>query len=107
MDALGSEAFLISQNAQAIRRSRSMKLCCHWLKPTRDSETRIHLLIWQSQKLPNPREMTRRASKALLEAESLLSPDLTLQGVGPGLIAELYARLADFYGKRKRRIETS
>jgi CHAT domain-containing protein len=98
MDALGSEAFLLSQNAQSDKALQVDETLLQMAKARRDLR-REFIFDLAIAEIAEPKGDEERSSKALLEAESLLSPDLTLQGVAPGLIAELYARLATFYGK--------
>jgi CHAT domain-containing protein len=100
MDALGSEAFLLSQNAQSDKALQVDETLLQMAKARRDLR-REFIDDLAIAEIAEPKGDEERSSKALLEAESLLSSDLTLQGVAPGLIAELYARLAAFYGKNK------
>jgi tetratricopeptide (TPR) repeat protein len=46
-------------------------------------------------------EKLDRVESALKDAESLVGSDVTVPGVGPSLVVELYFRLADLYEKRK------
>lgn len=104
MDALGSEAFLLSQNAQSDKALQVDEALLQMAKARGDLR-REFIDDLAIAEIAEPKGDEERSSKALLEAESLLSPDLTLQGIAPGLIAELYARLANFYGKTKNELK--
>jgi CHAT domain-containing protein/tetratricopeptide (TPR) repeat protein len=99
MDVLGTEAFLDSQSGDG---SKALQIYETILSLTKTHKNlhREFVIDLSIAEVASPMGDDERAFSALNEAESLLSSDLTLDGVGANLIAELYARLADLYGKK-------
>jgi len=103
IDALGSEAFMLLQNSQSEEALRVYDSLLPLVKEAKDSRRQFvfNLAIVETVQ---PGGGLERTQKALREAESLLSPDLTLAGVDPNLIMEMYVRLAGVYEKKNEQI---
>jgi tetratricopeptide (TPR) repeat protein len=99
VDALNSESVLMLQNAQSDKALQVDESLLSLTKARKDFRQEF-IVDLEIAEISQPKGDEENTSKALQDAESLLSPDLTLDGVGANLIAELYARLADLYEKK-------
>jgi CHAT domain-containing protein len=103
MDALGAEAFMVSQTEDG---SKALQIYETILSLTKTHKNlhREFVIDLSIAEVASPMKDDDRAFRALIEAEALLSPALTLDGVGANLISEMYARLAVLYGKKNNEL---
>jgi CHAT domain-containing protein/tetratricopeptide (TPR) repeat protein len=103
-DALNSESVLMTQNAQGDKALQVDDALLSLAKARKDLRQEF-IVDLEIAELSQPKGDEERTTEVLQDAESLLSPDLTLDAVGANLVAELYARLADFYGKKNDEVK--
>jgi CHAT domain-containing protein len=103
IDALGSEAFMLSQSGQGDKAVHTYEELLSLVKDSKDFRRQFifNLAIAETTQPKGDTELTTRV---LQQAESLLSPDLTLAGVDPSLVLELYFRLADLYATKNEKV---
>ena len=99
MDALASQAFMLLQNSQNDEALRIYDSLLPLVKEAKDPRRQFFLDLAVAETV-QPKGDLERAGKALIEADSLLGPDLTLAGVGPNVIMEMYVRLAGLHEKK-------
>ncbi|MBZ5521329.1 MAG: CHAT domain-containing protein [Acidobacteriia bacterium] len=99
IDALASEAFVLSQQSQGEKALPIYEELLPLVEASGDLR-RLFLFELSIVEIVQPRGDMERAARALQKAESLVAPELTVAGVEPKFILELYLRLADFYGKQ-------
>jgi CHAT domain-containing protein len=100
IDAMSSEAFLLSQQGEA---QKAIELY-EQLLPLLDAagnRSREFLIALSIAEIAQPRGDLEHTETALKKAESLLGPDLTLQGLDAKFIFELFTREAGVYQNRK------
>ena len=96
MDAMASEAFMLNQDQQ---RAKAIQLHQALVSMAKESKDRRREFIYglALAELLQPGTGKDSYKGTLLAAESLLTESLTLPGVDPTLISELYSRLAALY----------
>jgi len=103
IDALGSEAFMLSQNGQGDKAVYIYEELLSLVKDSKDFRRQFifNLAIAETTQ---PKGDTERTARVLQQAESLLSLDLALAGVNPSLVLELYLRLADLHATKNEKV---
>lgn len=98
INALSSEAFLLGQQSQNERAAAIYDELIPLVKSVGDIGRRF-LFDLSIAEMLQPKGELQRTQKALEDAESLLSPDLSLATIEPKLVLELYVRMADLAAK--------
>lgn len=101
INALSSEAFLLGQQAQNERAAAIYEELVPLVKSVGDTGRRF-LFDLSIAEMVQPKGDLQRTQKALEDAESLLSPDLSLATIEPKLVLELYVRMADLAAKNSQ-----
>ena len=104
MDAMASEAFMLNQDQQ---RAKAIELLQALIPMAKEGNDRRREFIYRLALAENfqPGNDNDSYEGALLAAESLLTESLTLPGVDPPLISELYSRLAAAYASKGDEIQ--
>lgn len=96
MDAMASEAVMLTQDQQQAKAIEQQQLLIRMAKESNDRRREFIYRLALAEDL-QPGNDRNTYQKALLAAESLLTDSLTVPGVDPALIGELYSRLASAY----------
>lgn len=103
IDALAAKAFMLSQNAQSDETLRDYETLLSIVREKKDAR-RQFLFNLAIAEITQPKGDVARTGKALADAESLLAPDLTMAGIDPNLVLELYMRMAGLYEKKSDQV---
>jgi len=101
INALSSEAFLLGQQSQNERAAGVYEELIPLVKSGGDTGRCFLFNLALAEKV-QPKGDLQKTQKALEDAESLLSPDLTLATIDPKLVLELYVRMADLAAKKSQ-----
>ena len=103
IDALASRAFMLFQNAQSDEALQAYETLLPLVRERKDARRQFFFNLAVAE-IVQPKGDLERTAQTLEEAESLLSPDLTLTGVSPSAIVEMYERLAGMYEKKNEQL---
>jgi CHAT domain-containing protein/lipopolysaccharide biosynthesis regulator YciM len=96
MDAMASEGFMLNQDQQRMKAVQQYQALVTLAKESKDQGREFTYRLALAEAL-QPGDDKDSYKKALLAAESLIPETLTITGVDPALISELYSRLATLY----------
>jgi CHAT domain-containing protein/tetratricopeptide (TPR) repeat protein len=97
--ALTSEAALLSQQGQKDKALQLDEEVLPLAKASKNVPLQFILDLAVAELLAGTEKLDR-VDSALKDAEPLVTPDLTVPGVGPSAVVELYIRLADLYRRQ-------
>lgn len=100
IDALTSEGSLLFQQGQKDKALGVDQQLLHLAKSAKNARLQFIADLAIAEVLDGS-EKADQGDSALLDAQSLITPEVTVPGVQPGLISEYYIRLAALYERRK------